>query len=238
MQQLEALLADFNSKYFSSIEELTANAEKMKVACERIRDSWSGSCIGYHSKLYYGNFEKPPKDEKFSVEWGDINGLSEAWRERTAEEVKTAIARLIGNNFSVDAFEKDTKRLAVEIEDFEMQIGLLVASIATNSVTHPLADFEKIEPDNYIQAYIEGSIPQKVMTRDNEALAQGIIVPAIIYYQALVHEARSVVSNIRQFVKGCRHFMKWYELQAATCTNSRPQYPLMDLSLLYADILS
>lgn len=39
MQQLEALLADFNTKYSSSIEELTVNTVKMKVVCGRVRES-------------------------------------------------------------------------------------------------------------------------------------------------------------------------------------------------------
>ncbi len=238
MQQLEALLAYFTTKYSSSIEELTVNVEKMKVACDRIRDSWSGSCIGYHSKLYYGDFERPSRGEKFSVEWGGINSLLEAWRERTAEEVKIAIAQLVGNKFSVDTLQKDTETLAREIEDFETQVGLHVASITTNSTTHPLAGIEKIEPGKNLKAYIKGSIPQSVMTRDTEALAQGIMIPAIIYYDAVVYEAESVVSNIRQFVKGCNHFIKWYELHDATRVNSGPRPPLTDLSLLHPDIFS
>src|SRR6266699_4166118 len=212
MQQLEVLHADFNAKYSSSIEELTINAEKMKAACDRVKDSWSGSCIGYHSKLYYGDFEKPPRGVMFSVEWGGVNGLSEAWRQRTAEEVKAAIAQLVGNNFSVDTFEKDTEKLAGEVEDFETQVGLFISSITSNSSTHPLAGIDKIEPGKNLKTYIKSSMPQNVMTRDSGALAQGIMVPAIIYYEAVVHEAQSLVSNIRRFMKGCKHFMKWYEL--------------------------
>jgi hypothetical protein len=51
MQQLEELLTDFKSSYSLQIEKLAVNAEKMKAACDKIRDSWSGSCFGYHSKL-------------------------------------------------------------------------------------------------------------------------------------------------------------------------------------------
>ena len=238
VQQLEALLADFNTKYSSSIEELTVNTEKMKAACDKIRDSWSGSCIGYHSKLYYGDFEKPPRGKKFSVEWGGRNGLSEAWRERTAEEVKTAIAQLVGNNFSVDTFEKDTEKLAGEVEDFETHVELFISSITSNDSTHPLVGFEKVEPKKKLKAYLQSSIPQNVMTRDTEALAQGMMIPTIIYYEAVGYEAESIVSSIQQFLKACRHFMKWYELQGATHGSSGPQSPLMDLSLLHPAIFS
>src|SRR5438876_5213633 len=170
MQQLEGLLTDFNTQYSSAIEELTVNAEKMKVACDRIRDSWSGSCIGYHSKLYYGDFEKPPRGELFSVEWGGINGLSEVWRERTTEEVKAAIAQLVGNNFSVDAFEKDAENLARETEDFETNVELLISTIAGNGSTHPLTGFEKVEPKKKLNAYIQSNMSRNTMTRDSEAV--------------------------------------------------------------------
>ncbi len=238
MQRLETLLADFNTKYSSTIEELSINAEKMKAACDRIRDSWSGSCIGYHSKLYYGDFEKPPRGEMFSVEWGGINGLSEAWRERTPEEVKTAITQLVGDNFSVDTFEKDTEALVRETEDFETNVELLISSIAGNGSTHPLAGFEKAEPRKKLKAYLQSSVSQHFLTRDSEALAQGIVIPAIIYYEAVVYEAQSIVSNIHQFVKGCRHFMKWFELQGATHASSGTRSPLVELSLLHPAIIS
>jgi hypothetical protein len=95
IQQLKDLLANFNHNYSSLIEELTANADNVKDACENVKGSWSGSCFGYHSKLYYGDFEKPPKDKTFRVEWGGVNGLPQGWDERTPEEVKTKIAQLI-----------------------------------------------------------------------------------------------------------------------------------------------
>src|SRR5437868_6621867 len=136
MQQLETLLSDFKTKYSSSIEELTVNAEKMKVACGMIRDSRSGSSLGYHSKLYYGDFVKPPRGKMFSVEWGGINVFPDVWRERTTEEVKAAITQLVGYNFSVDAFDKDTETLARETEDFEADVELLISSIAGNDSTH------------------------------------------------------------------------------------------------------
>jgi len=238
MQRLEELLTGFNTKYSSSIEALIVNAEKMKVACDRIKESWSGSCIGYHSKLYYGEFEKPPRGEYFSVEWGGINGLSEAWRERTTEEVKTAIEQLVGNEFKVSLFEKDIENLAQETEDFETNVELFISSIVGKDSTHPLSELEKVEPKKKRKDYILNSIPQKALTRDTEAVAQGKRVPAIIYYEAVVFEAEYLVTSIRQFLKGCQHFIKWYELQGSTDANSGTRFPFKDLSLLHPDICS
>jgi uncharacterized protein (TIGR02391 family) len=238
MQQLEALLADFNTNYSSSIEELATNAEKMRVACDNIRDSWSGSCFGYHSKLYYGNFEKPPQGEKFSVEWGGIHHLSEQWHERSPEDVKTKIAQLVGNNFTVDTFEKDTEKLASDIEDFQTQVELLISSVTISESTHPLAGIEKIESRKALKAYIKSYMSRTMMTRDSEAAAQGITTPAIIYYDAVVYEAESIVGTTQQFLKACKHFIKWYELHAATLAGSGSKPLLPDLSLLHPGIFS
>lgn len=220
MQQLEELLTDFNNQYSSSIEEVAIYGQRMKAACEIIRNSWSGSFFGYHSKLYYGDFEKPPRGKGFSIEWGNIYGLSEEWSERTPDEVKTKIAQIVGNNFTVDKFEKDIEKLASEIEDFQTQTDLLVSSILDSNSHHPLAGFEKVEARNTRTAYIQSCMPQNLMTRDSEAYAQGIMTPAIIYYMAEAYEATYVVGNIQKFLKAIRNFIKWYELPSVTLARS------------------
>lgn len=70
IQQLEKVLEEFK-KYSLTLQNVSTNTIKMRTVCEKIKNSWSGSCFGYHSRLYYGNFEKPPRDEQFSVEWAE-----------------------------------------------------------------------------------------------------------------------------------------------------------------------
>jgi len=140
----------------------------------------------------------------------------EQWHERSQEDVKTKIAQLVGNNFNVDKFEKDTEKLAGEIEDFQTQVELLISSIPDAGSKHPLAGIEKIEPRKALKAYITNYLSRIMMTRDSEAFAQGVTTPAIIYYDAVVYEAESIVSSTQQFVKACRNFITWYKLQGAT----------------------
>lgn len=174
----------------------------------------------------------------FSVEWGGINGLPENWIDRSLEEVKTAIAHLVGENFSVDAFEKAIENLARETEDFETNVELFISSIVGKDSTHPLVGFERVEPGKKLKAFLRSSIPRNVMTRDSGALAQGTRVPTIIYYDAVVYEAESLVNDVQQFLKRCRHFITWYQLQSPTRANSSPKPPLTDLSLLHHAIFS
>src|SRR5438034_7759304 len=108
------------------------------------------------------------------MEWCGVYGLSMGWKERTTEEVRKKIEQMIGSNFSVDTFEKDNEKLASEIEDFQVQVELLVSSVAGKDLTHPLANTEKVEPRKKLEAYVKSHIPNSIMTRDSEALAQGI----------------------------------------------------------------
>jgi hypothetical protein len=50
-------------------------AKPVTEATEKITESWSGSSMGYHSELYYRDFERPPLGAEFSPEWGGINGI-------------------------------------------------------------------------------------------------------------------------------------------------------------------
>ena len=236
IQQLEELRLAFNNNYYSSIKEIALDAEKMDAACQCIRNSWSGSCAGYHSKLYYGNFEKPPINEKFSVEWGGIYGFSKKWSERTPDEVKTKIAQLVGNDFSVDKFEKIIEKFAHEVEDFEAHVELLASSITPNNIQNPLMNLEKAEPGKKLAAYIKTSTPLKVITRDSEAAFQGIIVPAIIYCEAIVYEAEFIVNNIQKLLKAVERFIKWSEIQSINLVTLDSKALSTNLSLLHSDI--
>ena len=46
--------------------------------------SWSGSWLGYHSRVYYRDFEVPPQGDYFTKEWGlldTIDGSMGDWVE-------------------------------------------------------------------------------------------------------------------------------------------------------------
>lgn len=120
---------------------------------------------------------------------GGINGFSQYWQERTTDEVKKAINQLIGNSFSVDKFKKENEKLASEIEDLQTQVELLVSATTTKESNHPLSDIEKIEPKKKLKSYLRAYMSGSMMTRDSEAVAQGIFTPAIVYYEGVVYDA-------------------------------------------------
>ncbi|GHO59232.1 TIGR02391 family protein [Ktedonobacter robiniae] len=233
MLQLEEIIADFKNNHSALIEEIAINREKMMLACEMIKDSWSGSWFGYHSKLYYGNFSKPPRDERFSIEWGGIYTFSPEWRERSSKEVKTKLRQLVGDNFNVDEFEKKVRELVNDVEDFQTQIELFATATPTSSSQLVLSELKKIEP---IELFIKSLKPQNLITRDMEAVSQGIITPVIIYYEALALQAETAVTSARKSLKLVERFVNLPKFQAYASTISGSKLLDANLLLLHPEI--
>jgi len=71
-------IMDTISKLFNIADQLETTAkkvpeeelEKIERVAEAFGKSWSGSCLGYHSRVYYKNFEPVPPGARFSMEWG------------------------------------------------------------------------------------------------------------------------------------------------------------------------
>ncbi|GAG61268.1 unnamed protein product, partial [marine sediment metagenome] len=108
ISNLENLVSDFKNKNQRFLREIPSLTEKIRNICTVIERSWSGSFSGHHGSLYYGNFEPPPLNRRFSIEWGTIHGLPEGWRQRQPEEVMREIENRIGGDFSTKKLEKDS----------------------------------------------------------------------------------------------------------------------------------
>ncbi len=98
---------DFENQSRDSLDAIGQRAEKLFGSAIEVSASWSGSWFGHHSELYYRDFQKPPLDERFSVEWGTLYDLPEAWAARSEAEVKTKIEQLAGAGFEMTRSDID-----------------------------------------------------------------------------------------------------------------------------------
>jgi hypothetical protein len=55
-------------KLSSYSEETSPQAHALIEAANKFENSWSGSWLGYHSCVYYNDFETPPPGALFSKE--------------------------------------------------------------------------------------------------------------------------------------------------------------------------
>ena len=238
MENLKLKKNEIEGKCLKTFDEIVEVSKNLDTVCEEIKESWTGSCIGYHSKLYYGNFEKPPRDESFSIEWGGINGFSKRWIERTPTEVKGEIESRMGKDFKMDDFEKKIKKIGTEIEDFQKSIEVLIPPLIEGVKSHPLSSVDKYEYNRKLKDYIKHNTNRQWMSRDTEAFSQGIIVPSIIYYQGVKFEAENLVELSKKYFKAVELFIDWCEINGNNYKNSPFVKEKLNLSRLHPEISS
>jgi hypothetical protein len=84
------------------VPEIKDALERVEDAASTIGKAWSGSCLGYHARIYFRSLEPPPPGAHFSPEWGmedswPINATTGDWVEYDPDAIKTTILRNAGN---------------------------------------------------------------------------------------------------------------------------------------------
>lgn len=159
----------------------------LKKAAKEVERSFSGSWLGYHSRVYYEGLSPPPPQASFSPEWGltdasvsEMGSLGK-WQKFDPEFVKERIHQMAGEP-DLDA----AHQVAIEAQkDFGRLKGDII-SIFTSEIADQRDVFleklkeniEKLQPmskEDIVQHWIPRG---HSMTRDYTALSQGNKVPA------------------------------------------------------------
>ncbi len=85
-----------------NLPEVKTPLTKLIEIADKVGKSWSGSWLGYHSRVYYRNLEPPPPGARFSQEWGfmDLAFIRTTvgdWVEFDYGDVRRAIYKIAGN---------------------------------------------------------------------------------------------------------------------------------------------
>ena len=168
----------------SRFDEFEKPLKKLEQAAKQIEKSWSGSYLGYHSRVYYEKFQVPPPGANFSSEWGlmgsFLDGTTGNWKEFTYDYVHSKIFEMSG-----DPDLKNVRKLAQKARElFEAKRREI------NSILNNLSESQKDSFIENLQSEIEGmkiflakdfiksSIPRiQIMTRDMVAAGQGFHTP-------------------------------------------------------------
>lgn len=159
------------------IDKSTAAAKKMASACNAINSSWSGSDLVGHSDFFYGDFDVPPHNKRFSVEWGLIHGVPDGWYERSNDEVLQKIENDAG--VSTKTLDEDANFIADEFEKLRKQTIIAFSSISKEAATE-IEKFNLQTKTDIFNQYWR----RQIMTRDSEALYAGRKIPTHKYYEA------------------------------------------------------
>lgn len=225
MATLAGVASTLTGKVKTLEETLSPKLDSLQDACERlsqagskVAESWSGSSLGYHSELHYGDFERPPLQARFNPEWGGIHGLPEGWRARSADEVRERIEQLGGADFS--SVEKETECIINETKALHAEIVTelsgLHAAAGLDREKELLGKIERFEWGKTIGDYMEANWSTGFYSRDSRAISEGTRVPAHLYFMAAAYQSETRCAAVRTFIGESRRLLRQVELNAAS----------------------
>ena len=176
-------LTDLSEK--ASASEVKEPLERLEEAVTRVGKAWSGSCLGYHARIYYKDLKPPPPGDHFSPEWGlkeswPIEDTTGIWVEYDPDHVETAIRKIAGYPdvgpvrclaASADVLFKSSKPDVLSI---------LTTSLAERADAFLASLREEVEQTTILSKaeVLHRLLPSgQLMSRDSLAVSQGRQIP-------------------------------------------------------------
>lgn len=189
--------------------EAAADAEERKAAepsLTALADSaseagraFSGSWLGYHSRIYYKDLAPPPPGARFSQEWGFLDtsftslGSRGDWQEFEPQQLENYLRERAGNpdltavKHAADTAETEFKSCKSEI------CSILMTENEGGSDTflkQLLEELEELEPLSATAIANIWAPKGQVISRDMTAIGQGSKIPPHIQVSAQVASIR------------------------------------------------
>jgi REase_DpnII-MboI len=202
-------------KLKAQVAETSRHSNRLFESATRLVQCWSGSYFGYHSELYYGDFERPPLNRRFNPEWGGIHGIPPGWRSRSSDEVKAQIERESNAKFDdVELSSKEMTHAAQELQS-EILVGLSPLQTLEGLVSEKklLGEIESFKWEVKAPRYAHEHLPSQFISRDSSAVAEGAKIPSHLYYEAEAHESLSRCTFLLEFFKLAKRFLGQVQTQ-------------------------
>jgi hypothetical protein len=201
VERVLAALEAGQAQVSSDIKDGIGQAGRLRDAARKLGDSSSGSWVGWHSRMYYGEYQEPPVAESWNTEWGGLRGFSERWQERSLPEVQraieeSAVVRLADTGHCADRVREVCEPLQLELVTVLSPVCDL-AGLAKEAEL--LGKLEKIDwivsPGNLIRA-----ITPTVWSRDSQALSQGVQAPLHLNVDVAIVSNAMTLTTSRDFL--------------------------------------
>ncbi|RTL63993.1 MAG: hypothetical protein EKK41_22225 [Hyphomicrobiales bacterium] len=193
-------------------DHIATPLRKMSKAASRIGESFSGSWLGYHSRVYYDGLVRPPPGANFSQEWGledvSFTGLGSRgdWLEFDTEVVKTAIRTEAGDpdiekarDAAAQAHSAFDKAKSDALSIFESETADRPDTFLSKLKEH----LERLEALSLMEFAQRWSPKGPVMTRDTLALGQGTMMPPHVAVLADVTSIEHVFKVCKEAAEIC-----------------------------------
>ena len=166
-------------------DELAGPVRAIERASAEVARSFSGSWLGYHSRVYYAGLKPPPPGAAFSQEWGSessITGMGTRgdWREFSLESVIAHIMQQAGSPDmeKLHAFASEAEKAFDQAKSDCLSILSGELSDRADGFLEGLrSEIQKLKIYSS-QHFIEYAKPKgQFISRDMLALGQGIVTP-------------------------------------------------------------
>jgi len=160
--------------------------EKLESVSNSVGKAWSGSCLGYHARVYYKNLRPVPPGARFSKEWGfsDSYMLRETvgeWEEFNFDDLVQHIQSTSGVE-ELDPLENISSETRELFEEVQSELlSILTPVLLDNEKDNFLRDLaEQIKNTKIFlpRDYLNRALPSgQQMSRDMNAIQAGIHIP-------------------------------------------------------------
>jgi predicted nucleotide-binding protein len=199
-----------------SAAEVAESMDLYKVRANEAGKAWSGSWLGYHSRVYYNDFQPVPPGARFNQEWGLAATYSREtigdWREYDFDSAYGAITST-GAPKTIKDLQKLASQAKEQTEEIrETLISIIQAALsnvedayldslnkdAQKCVAHSVSDFvNHVRPSG------------QFMSRDTVALQSGLCTPPHIHVIAelcSIDSPKNSAVNLRKIaIRLARH---------------------------------
>lgn len=188
VEKLENLLQDYKP-------ELEPIAKNIISICDKVEESWSGSWIGYHANLYFAGYQAPPRNKMFNIEWGGLHGYDPGWQSKSLNDMWTYVQEESSVKFDLDDSNDKLDELREATSDLKTLFEL-------NSKDEALTKkIEDINTEFTMSDYITARRPGSIISRDSQAIYQGIKLPPHIQCLAFAYTIRQNISAAESLLK-------------------------------------
>lgn len=195
--------------------------DNLKNAANEAGRAWSGSWLGYHSRVYYADLEPVPPGARFSIEWGLMElyaneGTVGRWCEYDFESLKEGIKQRSGIQ-DIKVLRDASGEVADAFDDAQAELLSLLTPISNNNESDTfLSDLvSKIQKEKIFTTtkFIELFRPKgQQMSRDMPAIQAGLETPP--HFSVLAE-----MEAIKSPYISCTNLSKWARRAASHIEN-------------------
>jgi predicted nucleotide-binding protein len=175
--KLEQIVGKFSSSKFAQ------QLDKLRDMANQAGRAWSGSWIGYHSRVYYKDFAPTPPGAHFSSEWGFQETFSGDtvgdWAEYTFDGVRDTILSSAGVSSlkEIENFAHSAEEVFQNAREEFLSVAVLSLENKSDAFLSRLK--QQVEKLTLMSKFdfVEALRPKQFMSRDSLAMSQGLYVP-------------------------------------------------------------